>query len=219
VTSTSGNDRVNCSASGLPSDTVLLQLIAPRHQTSSPENMSAPTDNSGSTVNRRQLANNSTKATTPRYDGKTATVNRMPATIRHKLRQKHSSTHVYSDISAAISRSRFSPTKHFQPMPSPVDSYSTSVTEISGYDSERDQASPVQRTCLDDDTCPPATTSHRRLPATTNEMHMQTSTKASPAKSRSSKTAIIADMGFTPQQFMWLQDVNRCLNPHRRYHW
>jgi len=99
-------------------------------------------------------------------------------------------------------------------MPSPVES----ATEVGG--AELGHAHPVQSIRIDDVTCTSAMTSRGRRSATmNNEMHAQSSTTAFPIISRVSQPAIVADMGFTPQQFTWLQEVNRCLNPHRRHHW
>jgi len=212
---TSANGDVTCSASasGALSDTVMLQLIARRRQTAT-----ASTEHhqpARAVVARRQSATDTMTATTPRYDRrKTATDNNRlgPAANHHKLRRTRSSTHDYRDISAAIAASQFPAAKYFQPTPSPVDfdvSIPVPATEEDQVESGRTDS--VQRTCLDDVT---SRSSHNRLSVTTNEMPKQ-----APVKPRISKPEIIADMGFTPRQFTWLREVNRCLNPHRCHHW
>jgi len=184
--------------------------MARRRQTASTE---PRTVNSLPTVDRQRSATNRTKA---RPDGKTRTGSRTPVTVRPKNRQTCCSTYDYRDISAAISRWQCPDTKRLLPRPSPVDSDTATDTEVGV--AERDHAHLAQSTCSDD-VSRSAMTSPRRLPATTNRMHTQSSTTASPVKSRNSTLAIVTDMGFTPQQFTWLRQVNRCLNPHRRHHW
>lgn len=193
------SDGVEDSASGLLSDTVLLQLIARRSQTPNTEQLPAPTVNSTSTVDHRQSAAIGTKAT--RYNGKTAgtTDNSRPATICHKLRQTRSSTHDYRHIAAAITSLT---AKHCKPTPSPVD-FDIAVTATEAGEAEFDHTHPLHSTCLDGDTCRSSKTSHSRLPV----------------KCRISKPDVIADMGITHEEFTWLREVGRCLNPHRRHQW
>jgi len=188
------------------SDTVLLQLIARRQTDASTEQLN---DDSTAAADRQQSTTVGTKATT--YAGKT---NSRSATLSyHVHRQTRSSIHDYRHIAAALTSS---PRKHLRPMPSPVFS-DISRTATNVGEAEYRQCHSLQRT---GGTCRRSSmTSHSRLPATTNDVHMKTSTTSSPVKCRISKRDIIADMGVTRQQFAWLREVGRCLNPHRRQQW
>ena len=209
VTSAAVDDGVKPSASGLLSDTVLLRLMARRRQTASIE---PSTVDSVPTADRQRSATNRAKA---RRDGK-STTGRTPNTVRPKTRQACSSTYDYRHISAAISRWQYPATKHLMSRPSPENSDTPTDTAVGR--AERDHAHPAQGVCFDDVSSQSSMTSHSRLSATTNEIQTQTCTTSSTVKCPNLKLAIITDMGFTPQQYTWLREVNRCLNPHR-HHW
>ena len=184
------------------SNTVLLHLMV-RRRPSSAQQLNL---NSSTSAADRQLESESaairTKATT--YAGET---NSGSASLSHKHRlQTRSSVglHDYRQIAAAITSS---PRKHLRPMPSPVFcDTATSRTATDADEAEGRQSQQQQRT---GGICRSAATSHSRFPAMT----------ASPVKFRISKPDVMADMGVTREQFEWLREVGRCLNPHRRQQW
>jgi len=199
-----GNMR-SASVNNATADTVLLRMMARQRLTAAYSNKHLPALNVddrqslSTAADCRQLAISGTNVTP------TATHNRATSTLHYNLRQTRSTMYDYHDIS----RVQFP--KHLQPKVSPVKFNIATTTAESG--AEHDHVDHPDR-CDCDVSCQSLSSQ------AFNELHPQTAAAVtSPMTPRASKLAIIADIGFTPQEFTWLSEVDRSLNPYRRHQW